>query len=228
MLCGGGAALPGLLSLLKQIWGAKVELFPVPEPLSPFKHVSAYGAALGGRPGYPRLELKPEKPESRANGVGLAFVVGLVLLIGLSVLDIELRHHQLVRRETEFQAILSRALNGVAGTGLPSDPIPERVEKLKKKIDFSKRVRLYSPHTFMKVMASLAAPLRKYPGLKILSIQLDEGLVTLEGHTLSPRQLEKFRKELDGKVLVDVKALDVKPGPDNTFLFKLEGRVNPI
>ncbi|MBI3928600.1 MAG: pilus assembly protein PilM [Armatimonadetes bacterium] len=228
LLCGGGAALPGLAPVLARRLGIEPEFFPVPEPLTPFEHVAAYGAALGIRPAYPRIRLRRQEVVERTVGFRWSYVFVLLLLVGLIVADVEIRHRTLLERKQALERVATQALDPVLG---PSDqPVDARVKQLKKRIEEDRHARTYSPANVIQSLAGLAAPLRANEGVQLRSVEIneDQNTVSIEGHAVAPQQVEQLRKSLDGKVFEELKAINVRSGPEEKFLYELEGKLKPL
>jgi hypothetical protein len=222
LVCGGGAAMPGLLELLEARLGRRPEPFPVPEPLSPYRDVAAYGAALAARPGLPRVHLRePETREAAASGRP-AYIFWLALLLALAAVDLELQGSDLERRYTARRQMLAASLQTVA-PDLASLPPEEAVPRLRERLQAARQAQLRSPSTFLATLAAMAAPLRQVPGAELRAVIQDGDKITLEGRSANPADAEKVRQAL-APLFADLELTNTRPVAGRT-VFTLEGKL---
>lgn len=223
LLCGGGSGLPGLPDFLKQRLpqGTTISFFPLPGDLVSQRHVVAFGAALSGRPGSVRVRLSRPKL-SRGRGIPLAGLASLLLLAGLIIADLEIRHRTLTRRHL--------AMAEVIALGVDSRMAPEEIDSAKlvaeiqAGIDFSKKVLEAAPSQFMAALGRSAQTLKDNPDAKFNRIEYDEGRLKLSGVASSISQTESIKDSLS-QVLVGVESVQTRPGDNDTVQFILEGKL---
>lgn len=221
LVCGGGARMPGLREELAARFGQPVELFPVPEPLSPYRDVAAYGAALAARPGRPRIQLRP--PVRPVEGLRPVYVLWVLGLLAAGTVDLEVRHATLARRDAEQVALLQAAVKQQA-PGLAQTPPEQLATVLSRQVEAARQARLQSPALLLDTMGGLGQPLRSLQGLEIRAMTYEDGTLTVEGQATSVQQAEKFRGEV-GSLLDEVELVENRAGAGGLTRFQLEGKV---
>ncbi|MBQ7568424.1 hypothetical protein IJT17_06425 [bacterium] len=226
-ICGGGAALPGITEALKEYCGKEVKLFPMPDSLSPYSDVLAYGAALAGKPRRPKVELCP--PVQKSSNIKLIYAVWLALLLLLGTADLELRHATLTRLQTQHQAVISEALQQEAPelANMELSNIPAEVEK---RLSRSQRIGISSPNNYIETMAAIDKAISSLTNLEIRTIEFrpdnsgQNTVVMLTGLAESAQQVESFRSACD-KVLTKAELIDSRAGANSTTRFTIEGQL---
>lgn len=221
LICGGGAQMPGLQAELASRLGHPVELFPVPAPLSTYRDVAAYGAALAGKPGRPRVQLRP--PVRQASVLRPIYAVWLIGLLAVATMDLEIRHTTLAERNDKQMALLKAAVQQQA-PALASTPPDELASVLSKQVEAARQAELQSPALLLSTLGRLAQPLRTLQGLEIRALTLEEGVLSVEGQAASAQQTETFRSELTS-IMDDVELVENRAGTGGQTRFKLEGRM---
>lgn len=228
LLCGGGAATPGLKPLLRQRLGVDPELFPLPAALNPYEHVAAYGAALAGRPRMPRVRLVDQRLTAEAEAGGWKYLAfwSFVLML-LIVADLEVRHYSLQQRYDGVRAGMVAAVQPVLGkTDLPPE---QMLERLKKEIAYGKGVRQSSVKHVMDTVGRLNGPLKDFPqvDLRVISADpLDNGVMKLEGSAASVKEATSLNQAL-AKVIPDLKQINVRTAEPGRVNFTFEGKIPP-
>ncbi len=225
LLCGGGAATPGLKPFLKQKLGVEPDLFPLPANLSPFEHVAAYGAALAGRPRMPRVRLVDQRLTAEAEAGGWKYLAAWAfVLMLLIVADLEVRHYSLQQRYDGVKVGLIAAVKPVLGNStLPPEQI---LDRLKKEIAYSKQVRQSSVKHIMDTVGRLNAPLKDFPKVDLRVIASEEGKLKLEGSAESVKEATNLNQAL-AKVIPDLKQINVRTAEPGRVNFTFEGKVPP-
>lgn len=223
LICGGGAQMPGLQAELASRLGHPVELFPVPAPLSTYRDVAAYGAALAGKPGRPRVQLRP--PVRQASGLRPIYAVWLLGLLAVATVDLEIRHATLAERNQEQMVLLRTAVQQQA-PALASTPPEELAAVLSKQVEEARQAELQSPALLLSTLGRLAQPLRTLEGLEIRALTYEEGTLTVEGQAATPQQPETLRSEL-GSILEGVELVENRAGTAGQTRFKIEGKLRP-
>ena len=221
LLCGGGAQMPGLREALSARLGHPAELFPVPEPLSAFRDVPAWGAALAARPRQPRVQLRPAAPPAAA--LKPFYLLWIVALLGLATVNLEIRHATLARHQAQQAALLQAALKQQA-PGLAQTPPDKLAEVLSRQVEAAREARLRSPALLLGTLGRLAQPLQALTGLQVRAVGYEDGVLTLEGQATSAQQAEKFRG-LAGAILDEAELIENRAGPGGRTRFTLEGKV---
>lgn len=222
LLCGGGAATPGLKPLLKQRLGVEPELFPLPPALSPYEHVAAYGAALAGRPRMPKVRLVDHRVTAEAEAGGWKYLAlwSFVLML-LIVADLEVRHYSLQQRYDGVRAGLAAVAKPVLKEDLPPE---QMLDRLKKEIAYSKQVRQSSVKHIMDTVGRLNAPLKDFPQVDLRVIMAENGVMKLEGSAASVKEATSLNQAL-AKVIPDLKQINVRTAEPGRVNFTFEGKV---
>lgn len=221
LICGGGAQMPGLREELASRLGHPVDVFPVPDSLSPYRDVAAWGAALAARPGQPRIQLKAAtRPTEALRPVYALWIAAL--LAGVTA-DLEIRHATLAHREAEQVALLQAAVKQQA-PGLAQTPLAELAGVLTRQVEAARQARLESPTLLLETVGRLAQPLGALPGLEIRALGYEKGLLTVEGQAPSVQKAEKFRSEA-GTILDNAELVENRAAAGGQTRFRLEGRM---
>ncbi len=222
LVCGGGAQMPGLREALSARLGEAAQPFPVPQPLSPYRDVAAWGAALAARPRYPRIQLRPaSRPSAGLNPAYLAWIVALLMV---ATVDLEVRHATLTRQQSEQTSALQAALRQQA-PNLAQLPPDKLVAELSRQVEAARQARRRSPALLLDTVDRLAPPLRELQGLEIRALGYEDGALTIEGQAASAQQAEKFRSKI-GSVLDKPELVETRAGARGQTVFKLEGLVS--
>ena len=232
LLCGGGAAMPGLKAFLSVRLGIEPQTFPLPAPLSPFSHVSAFGAALAERPGQPRVRLQVRASEEAPGGIDPWIVLGIgwLLALGLGIADLETRTDTLKRRRILVRNDLIAAVRPFLG-GLEKerDKLSGAtvVERLQQAIQTRKSLRQQSIRYITDNFSRIATALKEYPKADLRSFTVEEGQVTLTGEVSGPREAEDLRQKLS-KIFPDLQQTKVRSGAAGRFTYEFKGKVPPL
>jgi len=221
LVCGGGAQMPGLLEAISARLGESARLFPVPQTLSPFRDVAAWGAALAARPRYPRIQLRPALAPSA--GPSLAWMAWIVALLVVATLDLEVRHATLVRQQSEQATVLKEAIRRQAPS-LAELPADKLAAELNRRVEAARQARLRSPALLLDTVARLAPPLRELQGLEVRALGYEEEALTVEGQATSNQQAEKLRSQIS-TILERPELIEIRAGARGQTNFKLVGRV---
>lgn len=230
LLCGGGAAMSGLKAFLSLRLGIEPQTFPLPPPLSPYQHVSAFGAALAERPGQPRVRLVVGITESPTIGgvdpwifLGVAWAIALLL----GIFDIETRMGTLRRRQAQAKIELVQTLQPwVPGIEKERDTLTgaAMVDKLKASVEARKTQRQQSIRFIADTFARIATALRENPKAEVRNFAYEEGKVTISGEVSSPQQAEAFRERLS-KIFPDLQPTSTRAGTSGRYNYQFEGRM---
>ncbi|MDO5295762.1 MAG: pilus assembly protein PilM [bacterium] len=226
-ICGGGAALPGLSEKLQEYCGKEVKLFPLPESLSAYSDVPAYGAALAGKPRRPKVELCP--PVQKSTDLPLIYIFWIALLIIMGTLDLELRHATLANLQQQQHTVISAAIQKEAPemASLPVAEIPAEVEK---RLTRAQQISLSSPENYTATLAAVDKAMSPLTNLEVRTIEFKPDntgkntLVLLTGLAESAQQVEEFRSACD-KVLTQADLIDNRAGANSTTRFTIEGQL---
>lgn len=228
LLCGGGANLPGLRQFLHARLGVEPKPFPVPPLLSPYQHVSAFGAALSGKPGMSRLRLlageagpPPSVALTRWLGVGAAASV-------LWVSSLELRHGALIQQRDQLRNDF-RPAAAVLGVALPpSLKTPEEADKwLSDQQRFRLKVKTSSVGFVADSLARAAQALREVGDCQLNSFTFDDGKVQLEGDAGNQVKAQALRQKWL-QVYPDLKQTSLRKGQGEGFHFVFEGKMPQV
>ncbi len=224
LLCGGGAAMPGLANLIKAKLGVEPQLFPLPASLSPYEHVPAYGAALAARPNQPRVRLQERREAARKGATPTlpfhnAWLGALALLL-LLVADGELRHKVLLQQRAQAQKAFTATVQGL-GTN-PGETPEQQITRLQARLTQARKDRQLSPEFLADVVASLKEPLGAEALLR--RIQLDNGVLQIEGQADSIQSADQVRQNL-AKMFNGVEMPRTENLPSGKVRFVIEGKV---
>lgn len=223
LLCGGGAALPGLGNLIKAKLGVEPQLFPLPASLSPYEHVPAYGAALAARPNQPRVRLQERRERARrAGAASVPFArawLGALALLALLIGDMELRHRVLLEQRTQVRQSFAAVMQGL-GTD-PKEKPEAQITRLQARLTQARKDRALSPEYLAEVVASLKEPLA---GALLRRIQVDAGVLKLEGQADSIQAADQVRQNM-AKLFDDVEMPSTENLTTGNVRFKIEAKV---
>ena len=221
-IAGGGCNLPGLGPWLRKRLGAEVEKFPLPEGLTPDRHLVAYGAALAARPGAVRIRLQKHGRKSATRSLPWTPLVSLLLLAVLIGVDLEIRHRALLRERDQMVRVVAEG----AQVRVPEDGklnASQLVKDMRERIAFQKKGAARKPREpFMNAIGKSSVVLDKNPDTEIRSFEYIEGRIRVEGFAASLSQTESIKEELS-QILVGVEAIKTRPADDDRFRFTLEG-----
>lgn len=224
LLCGGGAAMPGLANLIKARLGVEPQLFPLPESLSPYEHVPAYGAALASRPNQPRVRLQERREGTRRGGAPTSPLhnlwIGALVLVLLLMGDLELRHQVLVRERAQALTTFAATVQGL-GTD-PQQTPEQQITQLQARLTQARKDRSLSPEFLADVVASLKEPLGNEALLR--RIQLDAGDMQIEGQANSIQAADQVRQSL-AKIFDGVEMPRTENLASGKVRFIIEGKV---
>ena len=225
LLCGGGAAMPGLKSYLSLRLGLEPQTFPLPPPLSPFQHVSAFGAALSERPGQPRVRLHVGVTSSAPGGIDPWIFLGIswALTMGLLIADTETRYNTIRTRQGLARGDLLKTIqHWLPGADrLTPDAM---VEKLKQNIQNRKNLRQQSVRFITDTVARMATVLREVPKAEIRKFGYEDNKIRLAGEVSSSQEAEKLREKL-ARVFPELQTVNVRSGAPGRFNYEFEGRM---
>ena len=226
-ICGGGAALPGIKEKLQEYCGREVKLFPLPENLSAYSDVPAYGAALAGEARRPKVELCP--PVQKSTSLPLIYIFWLALLLTMGTVDLEMRHNTLAKLQQQHQTVISEAIQKEAPelAGLKFSEIPDEVEK---RLTRAQQISLSSPDNYTATLAAIDKAMAPLTNMEVRTIEFKPDnsgkntIVVLIGLAESTQQVEEFRSSCD-KVLTQAELIDSRAGANNTTRFTIEGQL---
>lgn len=227
LLCGGGAALPGLAEQLSEICSKPALPFPLPGKLSPYTDAIAYGAALSYRPRRGRIQLCPTEPQS--SNIKLIYAVWIAVLLVMGTADLELRHSTLAHIQQQHQTVISQALEEQAPE-FKDIPAAELTAEVEKRLSKAQAVSLRSPGNYEATMGALGKALSSSTNMEVRTIDFhpdnsgEHTVVSLTGLAESAAQVESFRSTCD-KVLTKAELIDNRVGANNTTRFTIEGQL---
>lgn len=227
LLCGGGAALPGLAERLSEMCSKPAVPFPLPGTLSPYTDVIAYGAALAYRPRRGRIQLCPTEPQS--SNIKLIYAVWIAILLIMGTADLELRHSTLARVQQQHQAVIAQALEEQAPE-FKDIPPTELVAEVEKRLNKAQAIRLNSPRNFVDTMSALSKSLESSSTVEVRTMDChpdnsgEHTVISLTGLADSAANVESFRSACD-KVLTKAELIDNRVGANNTTRFTIEGQL---
>lgn len=225
LLCGGGSAAQGLLSLLSSHWGGDVDVepFPLPGLLMPTEHVVAYGAALAGRFNATRLQMDHSFRQMATNGPGLKWlpIVATLFIVTLMVVSMESRLSGLRAKE----ALLAQSLTAAVQPVLPKTELKpeELVKTLQSKVDAQRMVALRSPAKVMNTLGRSSEAITSKEGATLTSVIFEDDKLKFEGRATSLKQSEDIRRGLE-LVLREVEQVKSRPF-SNGFVFQIDGKL---
>ncbi len=228
LLCGGGSGTPGLLGFLSKAWGPDVDIepFPLPSELSASDHVTAYGAALAGRPRSIRLAMDHDIRRSQTDGrPPLRFaplVFGLLLLVLMTV-SVETRLASLQEREGLLAESIRVAVEPVLQRKEALEP-DQVVKTLRAQLEEQRAVASSSPGQVMNSLGRSANAVTNQDEALLYSVIFEERKLRLEGRAQSLAQSEEIRSGLE-QVLLGVEQVRTRPSTGNSFIFQLEGQL---
>ena len=224
LICGGGAAMPGLPALLSSRLGREVERFPVPEPLSAYQHVAAFGAALASRPGQPRVRLQSHQQQDfTTGGPWLGLAIGAVGMLVLWVADMETRRAALQNRHDQQRIALIQSVQPYLSE--PEKLPPEQIVKtLEDQVKKRRTLREHSIKHIADSFARIATSLRQNKDAELRVMAFEEGKVRFEGDVVSAEQAEKLRDSMS-KVFPDLQQIKTRTGVGNRIVYEFEGKL---
>lgn len=226
LICGGGAAMPGLVDELSTLLGQPTSLFPLPSNLDPLCHTSAFGAALAGKLRYPKIHLMPvtHQPER----LEYAYLVWVLVVLALATVDVEVRYTSLAKHQAQEAQALSAAVTEQAPELAKMSP-QELSTELKKRLAAAQKAKLRSPDNIGDTLAGLGRRLQTLKGVELRNISYLEDtngvlVVTLEGQADSQQLVEEFRQAA-ASVLDQPQLIESRAGASNMALFTIEGKL---
>jgi len=217
-LAGGGAQAAGLMEWLSERLGRPARPMPMPEGLSPYAHVVAFGMALAGIKGGESVRL-----QSRATaGRPLAVTVGILVVLALGLVAVDLRLHELsLRHRVDAYAV---AIESVARMAAPS--INARamvVEQLRSLVNARKGGG--SGTGVLPTLRAISQALQAAEtesgggGFKVFELDVGGGEVRMRGEAGGLKEVEALRTAL-GK-LGKVDAGSTRSLGENRFSFQM-------
>lgn len=224
LVCGGGSALPGLLDFLRGYFPSHVDVrpFPMPTSLSHERHVVAYGAALGGRPGALSVTLRRREVERKATA-NWAWMLWVPVLAALVAANLETRHNTLSARRDAARQVLVEAATPIVGDAANLPP-QEIVKKVETHIQDRKKVLAASPGALVDALGRSSAAFRANEGSDLRNVEYDDEKIKLEGKVVGLAQTEAIKSALS-EIFVGVEQVKTRPGADDTFVFTIEGKL---
>ena len=219
-LCGGGSSMPGLRAFLHTQFGVEPEPFPLPALLSPQEHVSAFGAALAGRPGQQSLRLAASQESGESSPTRWMAVAGCALTLWIA--STEIRYQGLLRQKAQL-GIQFRQSAAQMGVQLPKNlTTPAQAEKwLAEQQSFRASVRQRSVGAVADAFAQAAQALRDVGDCQLYSITFDDGKIKLEGEAPSQIKAQQLRIKWS-QVFPDLRP-QVHKSSGERFRFEFEG-----
>ena len=225
-ICGGGAQMKGLSDELGRLLGHPVELLPMPTGLSPYQDAAAYGAALAGKPGAARIDLK-ETVQETVQAIPWSLAIWLVVLLLLATVNLELHHYTADKVLKQQIAVYQQAAKKVLPQLATQEPESYQAE-LNKLTDANISSKRSSPEYILEIMAQLARPLSHQAPLEIRNFDFNSEkntpTITMGGKAGSPQQVEEFRRGVEG-ILQKPEILENKKSRQDAVTFSLEGGV---
>lgn len=224
LLCGGGSSLPGLRAYLHSQLGIEPQPFPLPPMLSPYQHVSAFGAALAGRPGSRRMRLQNLREVPASATLNSWMTVAAAALV-LWVAGLEMRHQGLRQQQQQLRSQFRPTAQSMGVQIPPNLKTPAEAEKwLAEQQAFRRSVRASSVGAVGDAFARAAQGLREVGGSHVVELIFDEGKVTLEGDAESPVQLQQLRLKWQ-QVFPDLRQTMNQKSAGDRFHFRYEGKM---
>ncbi|MBQ7529674.1 hypothetical protein IJT10_07205, partial [bacterium] len=224
-ICGGGAKMEGLSLELSTILGQTAELLPLPKGLDPYSDVTAYGAALAGKAGMPKLNLEVKKPDTFS--IPWKYAIWLLVILALATVNLEFRHYSADKSLNSQIKIYQQAVKSALPSLAKEQPETYQGElenRTNANIENSRR----SPEFLLETIARLAKPLSHYPDLEIRNLNLnaesEEPVITISGQSRSVQQTEEFRQSI-GDIVNSAEFLENRKGRDNITTFSIEGKL---
>lgn len=224
LLCGGGAGMPGLRAYLHTQLGIEPQPFPLPPLLSPYQHVSAFGAALSGRPGQRRLQLQKQEEASPAAALGRWLAVASAASV-LWVAGLEVRHQGLLDQQKALRSRFRPTAQSL-GVKLPTQlKTPAEAERwLSEQQQFRRQARATSVGAVADAFARTAQGLREVKGAHLVELTYDDGQVTLEGEADSAVKVQQLRVKWQ-QIFSDLKQVGDDKSVGSRRYFRFEGRL---
>lgn len=217
--------MEGLSLELSTILGQTAEPFPLPGGLDPYTDVTAYGTALAGKAGMPKLSLEEKKPDVFT--VPWKYAIWLLVILALATTNLEFRHYSADRslhsQVNIYQQAVKAALPSLAKEQ-PESYQSELENRTNTNIENTRR----SPEFLLEIIARLAKPLSHYPDLEIRTLSMnaeaEDPVITIGGQSRSVQQTEEFRQSI-GDVVNSAEFLENRKGRDNITTFSIEGKL---
>lgn len=224
LLCGGGSSMPGLRAYLHSQLGIEPQPFPLPPMLSPYQHVSAFGAALAGRPGRTRMHLQTQKEVPATTRLNTWIAVAASCLV-LWIVGLEIRHEGLRNQQKQLRQQFRPTAQSM-GVQIPANlKTPAEAEKwLAEQQAFRRQVRASSVGAVADAFARANQGLREVGGSHVVELIFDEGKVQLEGDAESPVQLQQLRLKWQ-QVFPDLRQTMNQKAAGDRFHFRYEGKM---
>jgi len=193
LICGGGAALPGLAPFLEKNLHVACELFPMPEGLTPFEHVVAFGTALKGKIGESGVALSES-----ATAPALWKTWGILLLLPVLLFSINLKLHE-ASLEKKYQ-LARQEMVSVVQSNYPSvKKVMYPVDQFKSLLQEEKKQVTREEGDTLKCLEDVGKSLEK-KDIRIHEIDLEENNFKLKGEAPTFDAIERWRSELSGLV----------------------------
>jgi hypothetical protein len=193
LVCGGGAALPGLVPFLEKNLHVSCELFPMPPGLSPYEHVVALGMALKGKLGEAGVALT----ESVSQPV-LWKTWGVLLLLPVLLFSLNTKLHE-AAREKKYQQIRQEMVRVVKANYPSVKKVMYPVDQFNSLLQEEKKQVTSQESDFIKYLEDLGKSLEG-KGIRIHEMDLEENSFRLKGEAPSFDAIEKWRSELSAQV----------------------------
>jgi hypothetical protein len=218
ILTGGGAQMPGLGEFIQEKLKTEVGYFKLPEGLSPFYDVIAFGAALYDTPGQEKVNFKKDE---QVNGKKSLIWLGLLLLIPLILfsMTVKMKEVQLDRENKQLIASMTKAIRKeFPAIGRVDAPV-RQVKALIKKEQGG------SGGTSRKVIPMLSdiSLARQGLDLTLYEIDITDEAIKLKGESDSFQSVDQFRTVLAGKFdSVEMQESKTKPNKRIDFGIKID------
>jgi hypothetical protein len=194
--------------------------------LSPYQDAAAYGAALAGKPGAARIDLK-ETVQETVQAIPWSLAIWLVVLLLLATVNLELHHYTADNVLKQQIAVYQQAAKKVLPQLATQEPESYQAE-LNKLTDANISSKRSSPEYILEIMAQLARPLSHQAQLEIRNFDFNSEkntpTITMGGKAGSPQQVEEFRRGVEG-ILQKPEILENKKSRQDAVTFSLEGGV---
>ncbi|MCE1247098.1 MAG: pilus assembly protein PilM [Firmicutes bacterium] len=194
IITGGGAQMPGLAEYLSEKLKTEVGYFKLPEGLSPFTDVIAFGAALYDAPGQEKVNFKKDE---QTNGTKSLVWLGISLLIPLILfsISVKMQEAQLEKENRQLVTSMTKAIKKeFPNIGRIDAPV-RQVKALIKKESGGEggSARKVIP------MLSEISTARQGLDITLYEIDITDKDIKLKGESDSFQTVDQFRTLLAGK-----------------------------
>lgn len=215
ILTGGGGQMPGLAEYLQETLKTEVSYFKLPEGISPFYDVSAFGAALYEITGQEKVNFRKESIENgKVSYYWLFFLLIPILIFSIGLIM------KLSQLEKENKLLMKSMEKAVLKEYPKIGKVTSPVQQVRSFIKREKSEQAAPTRKIIPILNDIAISRR---GLEISFYELDitEDEIKLKGEANSFDNVDKFRTAL-AKYFENAEIADQKTKPNDRVDFTIK------